>query len=122
MVVKPAGATDAVAEAEGSKPSQNAQHGFDLGFAASSAGSSDAVGQPVDFGGMVPARCRYGIWTNGYPIFGCGSGYHGSFGRRGANLTGLVGGYDATPTIYNGAFGWLAASMTFKDIEVLWDQ
>ena len=47
-------------------------------------------------------------------------GYHGSFGAgEAANLTGLVGGYDTTPTIYNGAFGWLAASMTFKDIEVL---
>ena len=76
VVVKPAGATDAVAEAEGSKPSQNATSlRFDLGFAASSAGSSDAVGQPVDFGGMgTRVGCRYGIWTNGYPIFGCGSG------------------------------------------------
>ena len=47
-------------------------------------------------------------------------GYHGSFGAgEAANVVGLVGGYDATPTIYNGAFGWLAASMTFNDIEVL---
>ena len=47
-------------------------------------------------------------------------GYHGSFGAgEAATLAGLVGGYDVTPTIYNGAFGWLAASMTFKDIEVL---
>ena len=94
---------------------------LDIGFAGSSAGASNEVGQPVDFGG-VGTRIGVGV---GYGLTDTISlvaevGYHGSFGAgEAAPISGVVGGYDATPTIYNGAFGWLAASMTFNDIEVL---
>ena len=47
VVVKPAGATDAVAKTEDSNSSQNTTSlRFDLGF-ASNAGTSDTVGQPA---------------------------------------------------------------------------
>lgn len=94
---------------------------LDVGLAGSSAGSSQEAGQPVDFGG-VGTRIGVGM---GYGITDTISlvaevGYHGSFGAGEASpISGVVGGYDATPTVYNGAFGWLAASMTFNDIEVL---
>jgi hypothetical protein len=122
VVVKPAGSIDAVAKAEEANPSKNATSmRFDLGFAASNAGTSDLVGQPVDFGG-VGTRMGVGI---GYGLTDTLAlvaevGYHGSFGAgEAATLSGIVGGYDATPTIYNGVFGWLAASMNFNDLEVL---
>ena len=74
----------------------------------------DSVGQPVDFGG-VGTRAGVGM---GYGLTETLSlvaevGYHGSFGAgEAANVVGLVGGWYATPTIYNGAFGWLANGMT----------
>ena len=94
---------------------------FDFGLAASSAGTSTDAGQPTDFGGVgtrVGVGMGYGL-TDTLSLV-AQAGYHGSFGAGEASaLTGAVGGYDATPTIYNGAFGWLAASMSFNDVEVL---
>lgn len=125
VVVKPESSdssASAVAQS-GSSTSGDGSLGlrFDMGFAASSAGTSNEAGQPVDFGG-VGTRIGVGM---GYGITETISvvaevGYHGSFGAgEAATISGVVGGYDATPTIYNGTFGWLAASMTFNDVEVL---
>ena len=125
VVVKPEGgesSNDAVATA-GQSRSDEGSSGLrlDLGLAGSSAGSSAESGQPVDFSG-VGTRIGVGM---GYDITETVSvvaevGYHGSFGAgEAATLSGVVVGYDATPTIYNGAFAWLAASMTLNDVEVL---
>ena len=125
VVVKPEGsATEPVAEKPNkSKSSNEASTGLrlDLGLAAASAGTSTEAGQPTDFGG-VGTRMGVGM---GYGLTDSLSvvaevGYHGSFGAGEAStLAGVISGYDATPTIYNGAFGWLAASMSFNDVEVL---
>jgi hypothetical protein len=129
--VKPVGsASDAVAQADNPKKpkkdasdSANASTGLrlDLGFAAANAGNSTEVGQAIGFGG-VGTRVGVGM---GYGLSDTLSlvaevGYHGSFGAGEASpLNAAIGMYDATPTIYNGAFGWLAASMSFNDLEVL---
>ena len=125
VVVKPdgnsAGESVAVNEQDQSQSDGSSVLRLDFGLSGSSAGSSDAAGQPVDFGG-VGTRIGVGV---GYGITDTLSlvaevGYHGSFGAgEASSVSGIVGGYDATPTVYNGAFGWLAASMTFNDIEVL---
>ena len=95
---------------------------LDVGVAAASAGESSTVNQAQPFGG-VGTRVGVGV---GYGLSDALSvvaevGYHGSFGAGDAPvLSGVTSvGYDATPTLYHGAFGWLAASMTFKDLEVL---
>ena len=69
---------------------------FDLGFAASNAGTSDTVGQPVDFGG-VGTRMGVGMGYGLTDTLGLVAevGYHGSFGAgEAAALSGIVGGYD----------------------------
>ena len=124
VVVKPdASSTGASVAVNDQSKQKDGSSGLrlDLGLAGSSAGSSQEAGQPVDFSG-VGTRIGVGM---GYGITDTISlvaevGYHGSFGAGEAStISGVVGGYDATPTIYNGAFGWLAASMTFNDVEVL---
>ncbi len=94
----------------------------DFGLAAANAGTTEQTGQAQAFGG-VGTRVGVGV---GYGLSDALSivaevGYHGSFGAGEApTLSSLTTtGYDATPTLYNGAFGWLAASMTFNDVEVL---
>ena len=125
VVVKPdAGdrSTDSVAVADPSQ-SRDGSSGLrlDLGIAGSSSGSSTEAGQPVGFGGLgtrIGVGMGYGI-TDSVSVI-AQVGYHGSFSAgESSTISGVVGGYDATPTIYNGAFGWLAASMRFNDVEVL---
>lgn len=136
VVVRPEGAgkaKDKVAKGDSEKSkdtgsgSKSAGDGavglrIDLGLAAANAGTTEQTGQAQAFGG-VGTRVGVGV---GYGLSDALSvvaevGYHGSFGAGEApTLSGLTTtGYDATPTLYNGAFGWLAASMTFKDVEVL---
>lgn len=137
VVVRPEGAgkaKDKVAKGDsekskstGSEASKSAGDGamglrIDLGLAAANAGTTDQAGQAQAFGG-VGTRVGVGV---GYGLSDALSvvaevGYHGSFGAGEApTLSGLTTtGYDATPTLYNGAFGWLAASMTFNDVELL---
>ncbi len=136
VVVRPEGAgkaKDKVAKGDSEKSkdtgsgSKSAGDGavglrIDLGLAAANAGTTEQTGQAQAFGG-VGTRVGVGV---GYGLSDALSvvaevGYHGSFGAGEApTLSGLTTtGYDATPTLYNGAFGWLAASMTFNDVEVL---
>ncbi len=137
VVAKPVGAakSDVVADKQDSgnpnkgnkqqKPSKDSSGTglrLDLGVAGASAAESSEAGQAQGFGG-VGTRIGVGINYGLGESFGLVAevGYHGSFGAGEApQLSGITSvGYDATPTLYNGAFGWLAASKSFGDIEVL---
>jgi hypothetical protein len=133
VVVRSVGSTDAVAKKTKPKDSKKPKDStssddstvamrLDLGVSAASAGESSTVNQAQPFGG-VGTRVGVGV---GYGLSDALSlvaevGYHGSFGAGEAPvLSGVTSvGYDATPTLYHGAFGWLAASMAFNDVEVL---
>ena len=127
VVVKPEGSNTAIASGptEPTKPS-TATDGMplrlDLGFSAANAGESGVAGEALAFGGVgtrVGVGTSFGI-TDSMALV-AEVGYHGMFGA-GADPTiqGVANiGYQATPTVYHGAFTWLAGSMAFSDIEVL---
>lgn len=127
VVVKPEGASTAVATG----PSENTKSStasdgmplrLDLGFSAANAGESGVVGEALAFGGV---GTRLGVGTSfgltGNMALVAEVGYHGMFGAgEEPSIQGVANiGYQATPTVYHGAFTWLAGSMAFSNIEVL---
>ena len=126
VVVKPEGSSSAVASGP-TEPTGTASDGIplrlDLGFSAANAGESGVVGEALAFGGV---GTRLGVGTS----FGITDsmalvaevGYHGMFGAgEEPTIQGVANiGYQATPTVYHGAFTWLAGSMAFSTSRFWW--
>lgn len=93
----------------------------DLGFALSQAGEDDTAMTAVSFGGM---GSRVGVGSNIFFTDKIGLvaevGYNGIFagGEEPASKLATEFGYQASPTKYNGTFGWLGASFATPSMQV----